>query len=318
MRHDTLVNRFSQYGIGMGRDSYSTVRDVRVSISPSATVSSAFAYCGKITRRHYENFPVASKFIPAPLRPYVAAIYAFARTADDFADEGSLSPDERLAKLDEWETKLDRCFEGKADDPIFIALAETVSHFAIPKKLLADLLAAFRMDVTRSRFLTFDDLLHYCTHSANPVGRIVLHLFSSATDRLMVLSDNICTALQLANFWQDVAIDFSKGRVYIPLEDLQRFGYTEDDLGRKICDERFQRLLRFQVDRTQQYFEAGKPLLSEAPDELRWELRLTWFGGRTILKKIERADYDVFSQHHRITSMDKAGILLKAIVSRVR
>ena len=282
------------------------------------SIRKAFEYCEGITRRHYENFPVASLFIPVSLRPYVTAIYAFARTADDFADEGEFSVQERMTRLDEWEEKLDRCFEGEATDPIFVAIAETVSRCGIPKKPLADLLTAFRMDVTLNRFPTFHDLLGYCAHSANPVGRLVLYIFSSATERTMEFSDNICTALQLANFWQDVSVDWQKGRAYLPLEDLQRFGYTENDLAVGKYDERFRKLLKFQVDRTRRYFESGKPLLAEAPDDLRFELRLTWFGGQTVLRKIEQADYNVFNKRHVITSLDKAGIFLKAIVRRAR
>ena len=283
-----------------------------------ASIKKAFEYCERITRRHYENFPVASLLIPPSLRPYIAAIYAFARTADDFADEGELSIQERMARLDEWEEKLDRCFEGEATDPIFVAIAETVSRCGIPKKPLADLLTAFRMDVTLNRFPTFHDLLGYCAHSANPVGRLILYIFSSATERTIQFSDNICTALQLANFWQDVSVDWQKGRTYLPLEDLQRFGYTESDLAVGKYDERFCRLLKFQVDRTRRYFESGKPLLAEAPDGLRFELRLTWFAGQTVLRKIEQAHYDVFNKRHVITSLDKAGIFLKAIVRKAR
>ena len=287
--------------------------------SPSPmSVERAFRYCDAITKAHYENFPVASRFIPASLRRYVTAIYAFARTADDFADEGELSIQERLSKLDEWEEQLDRCCEGDASHPIFIALADTVSRCGIPKKPLADLLIAFRMDVTRNRFATFHDLLEYCAHSANPVGRLVLYIFSSASERTMEFSDNICTALQLTNFWQDVAVDWRKGRVYLPLEDLQRFGYTENDLAAGICDERFRKLLKFQVDRTRRYFESGKPLLTEAPEDLKFELLLTWFGGQTILKKIEHSGYDVLTDRQVITSMDKMGILLRAIAGRIR
>jgi len=309
----------SRYDKKSGLEPITLVKPIAVHESPPhIAVENAFSYCDTITRAHYENFPVASRFIPASLRRYVTAIYAFARTADDFADEGGLPVQERLSKLDEWGEELDRCFEGEASHPIFIALAETVSRCGIPKKPLADLLKAFRMDVTRSRFATFHDLLEYCAHSANPVGRLVLYIFSSATDRTMEFADNICTALQLANFWQDVSVDWRKGRVYLPLEDLQRFGYTENDLAAGRYDERFRHLLEFQVDRTRRYFESGKPLLTEAPEDLKFELRLTWFGGQTILKKIEQAGYDVFTKRQVITSLDKIGIFLKAIAGTVR
>lgn len=282
------------------------------------SIGESFEYCEAIARRHYENFPVASRFIPRELRPYVYAVYAFARTADDFADEGILTTDERLTKLDQWEENLERCFGGQAEHPIFVAVREAISQCSIPKEPLVDLLTAFRMDVTRSRFATFTDLLYYCAHSANPVGRLVLHIFSGATERAIHLSDNICTALQLANFWQDVAIDWAKGRRYIPLEDLDRFGYTEDDLAHRICDERFRRLMKFEVGRTRSYFNSGRPLLDEAVKELRFELRLTLLGGMTILKKIEQANYDVLTKRPVISSMDKARIFIRAIAGSSR
>ena len=280
------------------------------------SVEKAFAYCENLTRTHYENFPVASFLLPRTQRSYIAAIYAFARTADDFADEGTFAPDERLQRLDEWEEKLELSFAGRPDHPIFIALAETASRTGMPKKLLADLLAAFRMDVRQNRFPTFDDLLFYCVHSANPVGRLVLYVFQDASERKMGLSDNICTALQLANFWQDVSVDWKKGRLYVPLEDFERFGYTESDLDRKVADQRFRQLMKFEVDRTRELFVAGKPLLTEVTRKLRFELNLTWNGGMTILKKVEGLEYHLLETRPKISIMDKALIVLKAIARR--
>jgi squalene synthase HpnC len=255
-------------------------------------------------------------FLSRKRRAYISAIYAFARTADDFADEGEWKPEERLRRLDEWGEKLEKCFAGKADDPVFIALAETISQLGIPKKPLADLLTAFRMDVLQNRFATFDNLLHYCRHSANPVGLLVLYVFDSATSRNIGLSDNICTALQLANFWQDVSIDRKKGRVYIPLEDLDRFGYTEADLDQRAVDDRFRDLMRFEVDRTKELFAAGKPLLNEVAGMLRFELKLTWGGGMTILRKIETQGYNVLGTRPKISTKDKALIVLRALAHR--
>jgi squalene synthase HpnC len=294
------------------------IPDTLIKRHATASIADSFKYCEAIARKHYENFPVASHFIPRDLRPYVFVVYAFARTADDFADEGAVTTSQRLANLSEWESKLERSYAGDADHPVFIALQETISRCGIPKQPLADLLMAFKMDVTRDRFSTFEDLLHYCAHSANPVGRLVLHIFSWATDRAIRFSDDICTGLQLANFWQDVAIDWAKGRLYLPLEDINRFGYTEDDLARATCDERFRDLLRFQVERTRAYFNSGRPLLDEAVKELKFELRLTWHGGMTILKKIERANYDVLTRRPVISSMDKAGILIRTIAGSIR
>ena len=281
---------------------------------PQDSVEQAFAYCEGVTRNHYENFPVASRFIPLHLRPHVYSIYAFARTADDFADEASLTPSERLHKLDEWGQSLDECFAGRAQSPVFIALAETTRRLNIPKKPFQDLLTAFRIDVRQNRFETFQDLLRYCEFSANPVGRLVLHVFGAVSDRNVLLSDKICTALQLANFWQDVLIDWQKGRIYIPLEDFDRFGYTEGDLSRQVANENFRDMIKFQVDRTRSLFREGEPLLHEAPPKLRFELRLTLLGGLTILRKIENAGYDVLAVRPTISALDKAVIIGKVFL----
>lgn len=278
------------------------------------SIREAFRYCEGLVRRHYENFPVASLFLPKSIRPAVAAIYAFARIADDVADEGTLSPTERLNALDAWQQKLDQCCEAPPDHPVFVALGEVLATHAVPKHLLADLLTAFRMDVTTQRYATFNDLLFYCRHSANPVGRIVLRLFGDSSEQSMELSDNICTALQLTNFWQDVWVDAQKGRIYVPLEDMRRFGYTEHELFSGTTNERFRELLRFEVNRTRELFNAGEALLSSAVPELRFELRLTWQGGLRILEKIERAEFDVFERRPVLRTSDKAIVLLKAII----
>jgi squalene synthase HpnC len=280
------------------------------------SLEDAFQYCEQLARRHYENFPVASLFLPKHLRPAVAAIYAFARTADDFADEGNRSQDERLNALRDWKTQLDNCFEGEATHPIFVALEHVVRERNIPKLLLAHLLTAFTMDVTKNRYQTFDDLNDYCRHSANPVGRLVLHLFDDASERNCILSDRICTALQLANFWQDISVDLKKNRIYVPLEDIERFTYTETEFSRHVFDERFQSLLKFEVELTRQMFEAGAALLHEATPSLRFELRLTWKGGMTILEKIEKSNFDVFTNRPMISFSDKISMVVKAFFRR--
>jgi hydroxysqualene synthase len=247
-------------------------------------------------------------------RPFVWSIYAFARIADDYADEGVSPAKVRLEKLEEWERQLHGCYEGEANHPVFVALAETVRRCHIPQQLLVDLLTAFKMDVVQNRFGTFHDLLHYCRHSANPIGRLVLHIFDNATQRMTGLSDDICTALQLANFWQDVALDWQKGRLYLPLEDIDRFGYTERDLEYRIVDDRFRKLMVFEVGRTRKLFEKGRPLLVEASRELRTELNLTWRGGMRILKKIERLEFDVLHRRPTLSAWDKAAILGASIL----
>jgi len=280
-------------------------------------IDEAFAYCQNLARSHYENFPVASLAIPRDLRPSVAAIYAFARTADDFADEGDVPAHERLRRLEEWGEKLRNCYQGDATEPVFVALGETAARTGLPREPLDALLHAFRMDVTTRRFERFEDVLHYCRHSANPIGFLLLHLFGEATERAVPLSDSICTGLQLANFWQDLSVDWAKGRLYVPLEDLDRFGYTEDELARGVLDERFRRMLAFEVERARQYLLDGVPLLDLVSSaRLRFELSLTVRGGMAILKAVRAIGYDVLHRRPSLSAMDKADILLRTLLRR--
>jgi len=279
-------------------------------------IRAAFAYCETMARNHYENFPVASLLLPKQQRPFVAAIYAFARTADDFADEGELPPQERLALLDDWGYKLEAALHGKPEGPVFIALAETLTRTRLPVEPLRDLLTAFRMDVTTKRFQTFDDLLFYCRHSANPVGRIVLHLFNQADTENVALSDRICTGLQLANFWQDFYVDWGRGRLYVPLEDLRRFGYNEGDIAEKALNDRFRALMKFEVDRARDFLVAGLPLPQRVGGRLKWELDLTIRGGTGILDRIAAADFDVMYQRPAFRAIDKARMIFAAIAQR--
>lgn len=279
-------------------------------------IRQSFAFCENLARDHYENFPVASRLLPRDLRPYIACIYAFARTADDFADEGTSPPEERLQKLDEWRARLDNCYQGKADHPIFVALAATAERHGIPKKPFADLLDAFRLDVVKKRFATFEEVLDYCRKSANPVGQLVLYVFHGATERTVALSDNICTALQLANFWQDVSVDLSKGRIYIPLEDFGRFGYTVEELQHGAATDGFRSMMEFEIRRTREIFARGKPLLREVVPRLRFELSLTYRGGMAILDKISsrNLNYDVLSQRPILSALNKGVLFAKALI----
>jgi squalene synthase HpnC len=283
----------------------------------SLATQAAFAHCERMAREHYENFPVASLMLPRAKRKFVAAIYAFARTADDYADEGSLTAPERLALLDAWEKNLLAAAGGQAHDPIFVALAETMSHTGLPVEPLRDLLTAFRMDVSTKRYASFDDLLCYCSHSANPVGRIVLHLLGETTAETVALSDNICTGLQLANFWQDLSVDWYKGRLYVPLEDLCRFGYNEQQLDEGVVDDSFRTLMKFQVDRTKQLLVSGMPLPALVGFRLRWELKATIRGGLGIVRRIEEMNYDVLHARPALRAVDKARILIEAILNHV-
>lgn len=279
------------------------------------SIPDSFAYCERLASSHYENFPVASLLIPREKRKHVAAIYAFARIADDYADERGLETAERLTKLEEWRKLLKACYGGNATHPVFIALQETARSFSIPRHLLDRLLDAFVSDVSVKRYETFADVLAYCSNSANPVGRIILLLFGYRNERQAILSDHICTALQLTNLWQDLSIDLQKDRVYIPMEDLSRFGVTVEDLHQRGGMESFRNLMKFQVDRTAEFFEKGRPLIREVGNDLRFQLRATWWGGMTILGKIRTLDHDVLRYRPSLSSPDKLGILVRALLN---
>jgi len=261
-------------------------------------------------RAHYENFPVGL-FVPKPRRRYVHALYAFARVADDFADE-PVYEGARARKLDEWEARLHAAYRGEAEGPIFMALGETVRQLAIPKELLLDLLSAFRQDTLKDRYETWEELLDYCRRSADPVGRLVLIVFEQRNLGLEPLSDAICTALQLTNHWQDLAIDLKRGRLYVPRELLVRFGVPEWDLNAGRVSEGFKALMAELVRRTRDLYERGRPLCDRVGRELRFEMRLTWLGGSRILDRIEAAGYDVFRRRPRLTALDKAALAWRA------
>ncbi len=282
----------------------------------SWTADEAFDHCERLTARHYENFPVASILLPRSKRRHIAAVYSFARTADDFADEPGLASAERLALLDEWEYLLDECVEGRARHPVFIALAETIGSFNLPTEPFKRLLKAFRSDVTVNRYRSYEDVLSYCENSANPVGRLVLLLFGYNDEALMSYSDSICTALQLTNFWQDLSIDLQRDRVYLPKEDMRRFGCSEADLLAGAYTSGFRGLMAFQADRTEGLFQAGKPLLREIGNELSLQLRFTWHGGRRILEKIRSTDYSVHVQRPVLTRSDWITIGFRTLVQQ--
>ena len=247
---------------------------------------------------HYENFPVASLLLPKRLRRPIEAIYRFARTADDIADEGDASPQERLAGLAAYDAQLDRIARGEAvAGPIFAPLAAEIAEWKLPLQLFRDLLDAFAQDVIKKRYETYTDLLDYCRRSANPVGRLLLHLADRATPENLQRSDAICSALQLANFWQDIAIDWQKGRVYLPQEDLARFGVSEAQIAAGNCDTHWQALLAFEVERTRKLMLSGAPLVHQLPGRMGWEIRFTVQGGLAILDATTAVGGDVF--HHR-------------------
>jgi len=281
------------------------------------TTDEAYAACARVARRHYENFPVASLLLPPPMRPHVAAIYAFARAADDFADEGDLPAAERLRLLDDWHTRLTACVDGRAgDDPVFVALGETIRTCRLPVELLDDLLSAFRQDVTTTRYATWAALLDYCHRSANPVGRLVLRVAGYADDRLDAASDAVCTALQLTNFWQDVERDWRKGRIYVPREALDRARAPERDLAARAMTPAWREALADAAGRTRALFDAGRPVCDGVSGRLRYHLRFTWLGGRRILDRLDQAGFDVFAARPTLGATDIAGLAWRAIAWR--
>lgn len=254
---------------------------------------------------HYENFPVASILMPRRLVPAVEAIYAFARSADDIADEGDATPEQRLADLERYERELDGIAARQVPaDPLFARLAGVVEYYRLRLDPMRDLLSAFKQDVVTHRYPDYASLLDYCRRSADPVGRLMLALYDADDARNLRDSDAICTALQLINFWQDVAIDLSKGRIYIPLEDLARFGVSETALAKGTLDAPFQALMRFEVERARALMLSGAPLALRLPGRIGWELRLIVQGGLRILERIEDARYDVFAHRPVLKAPD--------------
>jgi squalene synthase HpnC len=281
------------------------------------SLEEAQAYCGRLARSHYENFSVATWFLPKRLRQHFFNVYAYCRISDDLGDEVG-NPRASLELLDQWEAELDACYEGVPRHPVFVALAETVRQFDIPRKPFADLLTAFRQDQTTLRYPTFDDLVGYCKNSANPVGHLVLYLCGYRDAERQTLSDFTCTALQLANFWQDVSTDYEKGRIYLPLIDLQHFGVTEDDIAAQRNTAGFCDLMAFQVDRAYDWFQHGLPLIKKVDRELAVDLELFSRGGQEILAAIERQGYNVLGNRPSISKSRKLALVARAALGKWR
>jgi squalene synthase HpnC len=277
----------------------------------------AYTFCEKMAVEHYENFPVASVLLPKRMRPHIAAIYACARTADDIADEPGRQPAERLSLLADLALRLDEAEHGSVDDPIFIALRDTIERCALPVELLHDLLSAFRQDVTVHRYATWAEVDDYCRRSANPVGRLVLRVagvHDAAADRA---SDDVCTALQLANFWQDFGRDWTNGRLYVPAEEMDRHGASPEALAHDAAlPEAWTATLRACVERTWRLFERGRPVAGFVPGRLRLELRATWLGGTRILEKIEALGYDTLRQRPSLGAVDAAVLAPRLLLWR--
>lgn len=286
----------------------------------SPDLEAAYSACRGLARRHYENFPVASLLVPRDKRDALAAIYAFARSADDFADEPGVAG--RLEKLADWRRRLYACVEGGPDHPTFLALGDAIHRYRLSVSNLDNLIRAFEMDVTTSRHQNFESLLHYSSYSANPVGRLMLELFDHRDADIFALSDSICTALQLTNFWQDVRIDLERDRLYLPLDDLARFELSVDILKRwKLetsaqpdsgFEERWRGLMALEAQRTWQLFVNGRPLPERVVPELQRQLRLTWLTGTTILERVEAVEYDVFRRRPKLKLLDFVRLYFKA------
>jgi squalene synthase HpnC len=280
------------------------------------TLDEARAYCRRLATTHYENFHVASWFLPARLRPHFHSIYAYCRIADDLGDEVG-NREQSLALLDLWGRELDACYQGEARHPVFVALAETVRACDIPKQPFADLLVAFRQDQNVLRYPSMDDVLEYCRYSANPVGRLVLYACGYRTPEMFLLSDFTCTALQLANFWQDIRSDYERGRIYLPLDDMQKHGVDEATIARREPTPAFRELVRHEVDYTRRLFTNGLPLIDMVDRELALDLDLFSRGGLEILHAIERRHYDVLTMRPVISKSRKLGLLARALTGKL-
>jgi squalene synthase HpnC len=280
------------------------------------SLEEARAYCERLAKSHYENFSVATWFLPRRLRQHFYNVYAYCRISDDLGDEVG-DPQQSLELLDQWEAELNACYAGAPRHPVFVALAETVKTCGIPKHEFSDLLIAFRQDQTVTRFETFDDILAYCHYSANPVGHLVLYLCGYSDVERQQLSDCTCTALQLANFWQDVFVDYGKGRIYLPLEDLRRFGVTGEDIAQRRATPQFLAMMKFEVERARDWFARGLPLVKMVNRELAIDLELFSRGGQEILDAIEHQGFDVLKARPEISKSRKLMLVLRAAMGKL-
>ena len=283
-------------------------------VAPS--LAEARAYCERLARSHYENFSVATWFLPKRLRQHFFNVYAYCRISDDLGDEvGDTAASLRL--LNVWEQELVACYSGSPRHPVFVALAETVRAFSIPQHEFSDLLTAFRQDQSVGRYETFEDLLGYCKNSADPVGHLVLYLCGYSDAERQRLSDYTCTALQLANFWQDVSVDYLKGRIYLPLEDFRRFEVAEADVANQQNTPAFCAMMRFEVERARDWFRQGEPLIGKVSKELAIDLELFTRGGQEILNAIEGQGYAVLGRRPSISKTRKLALVARAAMGKI-
>ncbi len=276
------------------------------------SLAAANAYCTQLAKSHYENFPVVSWMLPPKLHQHFQNVYAFCRWADDLADEIETAS-QSLALLLWWKELLHDCYSGKATHPVFIALQKTISQFDIPAKPFEDLISAFEQDQHLQKYETFEQLQNYCQRSANPVGRIVLFLCERSNEANIALSDSICTGLQLANFWQDIARDADIGRCYLPREDCEQFNYTEEDYHSRLTNKAFIQLMQFEVQRARNFLQKGLPLVRQMPGRLQIDIDLFAQGGLKILERIERINYNVWQQRPKVTKWDGCKLITKSM-----
>jgi squalene synthase HpnC len=279
-------------------------------------LAEAQEYCRRLARSHYENFSVATWFLPQKLRQDFFNVYAYCRISDDLGDEVG-DANASLQLLDQWEAELDACYAGNPRHPVFVALAETVRKCEIPKQTFVDLLTAFRQDQIVSRYSRFEDVVNYCRYSANPVGHLVLYVCGYRDEERQALSDFTCTALQLANFWQDVSVDYSKARIYLPMEDLRRFGVTEDDIAAQRNTSAFCDMMLFEVERAREWFRRGLPLIEKVDRELALDIELFSRGGQEILNAIEAQGYNVLGRRPAISKARKLTLVARAAWGKI-
>ena len=280
------------------------------------TLDEARAWCRHLAETHYENFHVATWFLPEKLRPHFHSIYAYCRVSDDLGDEVG-SRGSALALLDLWGRELDACYEGQARHPVFVALAETIRICGIPKEPFADLLTAFRQDQTVTRYSSMNEVLGYCRYSANPVGRLVLYACGEASEEKFKLSDATCSALQLANFWQDIRVDWNKDRVYLPQDEMRRFGVSDATIAAGVATVEFRALMRHEVDYARSLFTQGLPLIGMVSRDLAIDLDLFSRGGLEILRAIERCNYDVLGARPAISKSSKLALGFRALCAKM-
>ena len=276
-------------------------------IPAKTNLDEAYALCARLAKTHYENFTVGSSLLPPDKRKYFYAIYAFSRSVDDLGDEHQ---GDRLKALDHWQAEIELCYQGIPTHPYMLALQDAIRRFDIPVEPFLKLIEANRMDQLNTRYLTYGELEYYCLHSANPVGHLVLYVCGYRDSERQRLSDYTCTALQLANFWQDVARDFAMGRIYLPLEDMERFGYTENELARGLVTKEFRMLMAFEVDRARDLFHKGLALVDTLDGRVKLDVALFTIGGLKVLDRIETQDYDVLSRRPALSRATKLRLMI--------